>query len=119
MKFDRYTVVLLRLRPDAPAMSEEDAAELQDRHLAFRAGLLESGLVLAGGPLVDQDDESLRGLSVWSCDAETARAHAELDPAVVAGRLSVSAMAWMTVAGNVEFKQVKPPRSMAEVAEEE
>ena len=118
MKFDRHTVILLKLRPDAPAMSEEEAADLQDRHLAHGAALQDSGVILARGPLVDQDDVSLRGFSVWSCDAETARAHAEQDPAVVAGRLAVSVMGWMTVAGNMDFRQVKAPRSMAEVAGE-
>jgi uncharacterized protein len=36
MRFDRYTVILLTLRPDAPVMTEEQA-ELQDRHLAPRS----------------------------------------------------------------------------------
>ena len=32
----------------------------------------ERGYLVAGGPLVDQDDERLRGISIWTCDAETA-----------------------------------------------
>ena len=39
MQFDRHTLVLLVLRPDAPELTDEEAAELQDRHLAFRADL--------------------------------------------------------------------------------
>jgi hypothetical protein len=39
MRFDRYTVTLLTQRPDAPAMTDEQAAELQDRHLAHGADL--------------------------------------------------------------------------------
>lgn len=114
MRFDRYTVILLTLRPDAPVMTEDEAAELQDRHLAHGAKLQESGLVLARGPLTDQDDERYRGFSIWSVDATTARAHAEADPAVRAGRLAVEVMTWMMPAGNLRFSRVRPPHSMAE-----
>jgi hypothetical protein len=48
-------------------------------------------------------------------DAETARRHAEADPAVQIGRLAVKVMTWMMPAGNLQFGQVKAPRSMAEV----
>ena len=116
MRFDRYTVTLLTLRPDAPAMTDEQADELQDRHLAHGAELQERGLILARGPLTEQDDERLRGLSVWSVDAATARRHAEADPAVLAGRLAVQVMTWMMPAGNIQFSRVRAPRSIAEAA---
>jgi uncharacterized protein YciI len=115
MRFDRYTVILLTLRPDAPVMTDEQADELQDQHLAYGADLLDRGLVLARGPLTDQDDERLRGFSIWSVDAATAREHAEADPAVRAGRLAVNVMTWMMPAGNVQFARVRAPRSIAEV----
>jgi uncharacterized protein YciI len=114
MQFDRYTVILLTLRPDAPEMTDDEAADLQDRHLAYGADLQERGLVLARGPLVDQDDERFRGYSIWSVDSETARSHAEGDPAVRIGRLAVNVMTWMMPAGNLQFTKVKPPRSIAE-----
>ena len=85
MRFDRHTVIVLVLRPDAPAMTEEEAADLQDRHLASGADLQARGLVRGRGPLTDQDDPTLRGLSVWSVDADTARELASGDPAVQAG----------------------------------
>ena len=103
MRFDRYTVTLLTLRPDAPAMTDEQADELQDR-----------GLILARGPLMEQDDERFRGLSIWSVDAATARKHVAADPAVRAGRLAVTVMTWMMPAGNIQFTQVRAPRSLAE-----
>ena len=59
MQFDRHTLVLLVLRPDAPELTDEEAAELQDRHLAFRADLRDRGVLIAGGPRVDQDDKRL------------------------------------------------------------
>jgi uncharacterized protein len=116
MQFDRHTLVLLVRPPDAPALSEAEADALQDRHLAFRAGLREQGYLVGGGPLVDQDDERLRGISIMSVDPETARRLSEEDPAVQAGRLAVEVMTWMVPAGNVRFDDVPPPRSMAEAA---
>jgi uncharacterized protein YciI len=117
MEFDRHTLVLLVLRPDAPELTDEEADELQDRHLAFRADLRERGHIVGGGPLVDQDDETLRGLSVMHCDPETARRLSSEDPAVQAGRLRVEVMTWMVPAGNVRFESVRAPRSLAEAEE--
>jgi uncharacterized protein len=114
MRFDRYTVILLTLRPDAPVMTDDQAAELQDRHMAHGADLQDRGLVLARGPLTDQDDERFRGFSIWSVDATTAREHAEADPAVRAGRLAVNVMTWMMPTGNLQFAKVQAPRSIAE-----
>jgi uncharacterized protein len=114
MQFDRHTLVLLVLRPDAPELTDAQAAELQDRHLAFRAELRDRGYLAGGGPLVDQDDERLRGISIWTCDHETARMLSNEDPAVQAGRLAVEVMTWMVPAGNVRFESVSAPRSIAE-----
>jgi uncharacterized protein YciI len=116
-RFDRHTVALLVLRPDAPELTDEEAEELQDRHLAFRAGLRDRGLILCGGPLADQDDERLRGISIWACDPETARRHSSEDPAVQAGRLAVEVLTWLVPAGNVRFERVPAPRSTAEAGE--
>ena len=35
MEFDRYTISLLKLRPDAPAFNEQQEAELQDAHIVI------------------------------------------------------------------------------------
>ena len=110
--------MLLVLRPDAPELSDEEAAELQDRHLAFRADLRDRGYLIGGGPLVDQDDERLRGISIMACDLETARRLSNEDPAVRAGRLAAEVMTWMVPAGNVRFEKVPGPRSVAEAAED-
>jgi uncharacterized protein len=118
MQFDRHTLVLLVRPPDAPELTDEEADELQDRHLAFRAHLRDRGHLIVGGPLVDQDDERLRGISIMACDVETARRLSSEDPAVQAGRLAVEVMTWMVPAGNVRFENVRAPRSMAEAADE-
>ena len=118
MQFDRHTLVLLVRPADAPDLTDEEAAELQDRHLAFRADLRDRGYLIGGGPLVDQDDERLRGISVMACDPETARRVTSEDPAVRAGRLAVEVMTWRVPSGNVHFATVPAPRSMAEAAED-
>src|SRR5215208_5761159 len=116
MKFDQHTVVLLVRPPDAPELSEQEADALQDAHLAFRANLRERGSLIAGGPLLGQDDERLRGISVMSVDPETARELCSADPAVRAGRLAVQVMTWIVPAGNIRFEKVSAPRSTAEAA---
>jgi uncharacterized protein YciI len=115
MKFDQHTLVLLVRPPDAPELSPEEADALQDAHLAFRADLRDQGYLVGGGPLLDQDDERLRGISVMSVDPATARELCAADPAVRAGRLAVQVMTWMVPAGNIHFEAVPAPRSMREV----
>jgi len=39
MDFEHYTVALLVTNPDAPELSDEDAARLQDAHLSHLADL--------------------------------------------------------------------------------
>jgi uncharacterized protein len=117
MRFDQHTLVLLVRPPDAPDLSDDEANALQDAHLAFRTDLYEKGYIIAGGPLVDQDDERLRGISVMSVDQETARRLCSEDPSIKAGRLAVEVMTWMMPAGNIRFEPAPPPRSMAEAAE--
>jgi hypothetical protein len=116
VQFDRHTLVLLVRRPDAPELTDEEADALQDEHLAFRAGLRDQGYLVGGGPLVEQDDERFRGISIMACDPETARTLSNDDPAVKAGRLAVEVMTWMVPAGNVRFENVPAPRSTAEAA---
>ena len=117
MEFDRHTVVLLVRPPDAPDLSESELDMIQDAHLANQARLHDEGLLVAAGPLVDQDDDRLRGISVLSVDPQTARELYATDPAVQSGRLLVQVMTWMVPAGNVRFDAVRHPRSMAEAAD--
>jgi len=56
MRFDRHTLVLLVRRPDAPELTDEEAAELQDRHLAFRVDPRDRGYLIRGGPLVRRSE---------------------------------------------------------------
>jgi uncharacterized protein YciI len=114
VEFDRHTVVLSVRPPDAPELTEQEAEALQDAHLAFRADLRDRGYLVAGGPLLDQDDERLRGIAVLSVDPATARELCSADPLVRAGRLAIEVMSWMVPAGNIRFERVRAPRSAAE-----
>jgi uncharacterized protein YciI len=111
VQFDRFTVALLLLRPDAPDLDEEAAAALQDAHMAHLADLHEAGHLLAAGPLFD---EEFRGLSILNVDPERARELKERDPAVQAGRFSVKVIPWLVPGGAVAFSPTRFPRSVAE-----
>jgi uncharacterized protein len=114
LEFDRYTIALLILRPDAPQLDEEAAAALQDAHLAHLADLHEAGHLLAAGPL---SDEKFRGLSILNVDPERARELKEKDPAVQIGRFSVKVIPWMLPAGAISFSRTRFPRSVADTAD--
>ena len=111
MEFDHYTIALLILRPDAPELDEEAAAELQDAHMAHLADLHEQGHLLAAGPL---SDEKFRGLTILNVEPERARALKEQDPAVQIGRFAVKVIPWMVPAGAMTFSRTRFPRSLAE-----
>lgn len=112
---DRFTVVLLSLRPDAPAMDDAQRTALQDAHLAHNAEQHEAGHMLAAGPL---HDESLRGLSIWSLEPEQVRPVSLVDPSVRAGRLAPLVLPWLVPSGAISFSASRFPRSTAEAAYE-
>jgi uncharacterized protein len=112
MQFDRFTIALLILRPDAPQLDEEAAAVLQDAHMAHLADLHEAGYLVAAGPLLG--DDRFRGLSILNVGPEQARALKEEDPAVRAGRFEVVVLPWIVPAGAMSFSPTRLPRSLAE-----
>ena len=101
--FDVYTLVLLRRPADAPQMSDEELDALQARHLAYRAGLRRQGVLVANGPLGEQTDESMRGLSIYACDLAEAARLSDGDPSVQAGRLAYDLFEWWVAAGTLAF----------------
>ena len=80
--FDVYTLVLLRRPADAPQMSDVELDALQARHLAYRAGLRREGVLVVNGPLGEQSDVAMRGLSIFACDIDEARRLSDGDPSV-------------------------------------
>ena len=101
--FDVYTLVLLRRPADAPDMPEDELDALQSRHLAYRARLRDDGVLVVNGPLGEQTDPSLRGLSIMSCDLDEARRLSDLDPSVQAGRLTYDVFEWWVGVGTLSF----------------
>ncbi len=113
MEFDRFSITLLVLRPDAPTLSPAEESALQDAHMSHLADLHEAGHLLAAGPLLDRDSE-FRGLSILNVGVEQARALQEDDPGVRAGRYRIIALPWMVPGGAAAFSPTRFPRSMAE-----
>ena len=107
---EAYELVMLR-RPENPA--EYDDAELdriQQEHLAHYAKLRGLGHVVTNGPVADQPDEALRGLTFYRTGSlEEARQFAEADPAVLAGRLTIEIMTWYCLPGTM----TKPGRPVS------
>jgi uncharacterized protein YciI len=116
--FDVYSLVLLRRPADAPEMPDEELDALQARHLAYRAELRRQGLLVANGPLDEQSDVSMRGLSIFACDLAEAARLSDGDPSVQAGRLTYDLMEWWVAAGTLAFPGAAGPvgqrRSMPE-----
>jgi uncharacterized protein YciI len=115
VRFDRHTLVALMRNPDGPALTDDQAADLQDEHLDYLAGLVNGGQIVAVGPLTDADDEQFRGLSIWSVDQQTARRLIAEDPSVRAGRLTAQVSTWLVPAGMIGFEKVRVPQSRADV----
>ena len=114
IKFDTYTVALLKLRSDAPHLTEEEGNALQDAHLDHLAKLHEAGFLLASGPVPGPADRELRGISILRVDPETALKLKQEDPAVKAGRFRVEVYAWTLPADLIAFSPGRMPHSMAE-----
>ena len=114
--FDVYTLVLLRRPTNAPNLPESELDALQARHLAYRAELRRQGVLVVNGPLGEQSDISLRGLSIFACGLEEARRLSDADPSVEAGRLVYDVMEWWVASGSLAFpdanRQVGKRRSM-------
>lgn len=97
-----FELVMLRRPADAPSYDDETLEQIQREHLAYQASLREADHVVTNGPVVEQADESLRGLAFYRTGSlEEARRLAEEDPAVRAGRLEVDIMWWYCPAGTM------------------
>jgi uncharacterized protein YciI len=71
----------------------------------------QSGKMLIAGPLGDQPDPALRGVCLYRVGSvDEARALAEQDPAVRAGRLRVEAMTWWVGKGYLAFPKAPAAR---------
>ena len=108
-EFDVRTVVYLRRGQHPPELEEEASTVLHHAHLAYLGDLVDRGIIAANGPLLDQSDETIRGMSVWTVGPEEARRLAETDPAVKAGRFRVDVARWCVSAGRITFPEHAGP----------
>jgi uncharacterized protein len=99
-EFDEYALVLLMRGPRAAEYDDTDEGDrLQRKHLGYLEAMRRQGKMLAAGPFRDQPDQTWRGLCVYRVPSEEAMRLAGEDPAVVAGRLSIATLTWLTRKG--------------------
>ena len=109
MDLEAYELVMLRRPVDAPAYADDVLERIQQEHLAYHDELRLSGQIATNGPVSDQPDPSLRGLTFYRTGSlEQSRQLAEADPAVRAGRLAVEIMTWYCAPGAMS----KPGRTV-------
>jgi uncharacterized protein len=107
---EAYELVMLRRPANAPDYDEAELERIQREHLAHHEGLRASGHVVTNGPVTDQADPSLRGLTFYRTGSlEETRKFAEADPAVQAGRLTIDVMTWYCRPGTM----TKPGRPVS------
>jgi len=95
VELEAFELVLLRRPEDATSYDDDTLERIQREHLEFHRQMRDEGLVVTNGPVLDQPDESLRGLAFYRTGSlERAGELAAKDPAVVAGRLAVEVMTW-------------------------
>lgn len=94
----KYFIVFLKSGPSR-SQSEEEAAELQNAHLAYLGGLYIEGIINLNGPTDGTGD--IRGFSVYNVPTiEKAIELASNDPMVKAGRLVIEAHPWWLAKGS-------------------
>jgi len=92
--FDSYQLVLL-VRPGNDGVKGDDGDQLQAEHLGYFEKMRSAGYLLVAGPI--DGDPLIAGISLYAArSVEEARALAEDDPAVRAGRFEIQAMQWFT-----------------------
>lgn len=110
-EFETYQLVILKRGPKAKDFTQAQLEALQKQHLAHLTKLGESGKMVIAGPFSEQADESFRGLCLYRVGSVAeAKALAESDPMVKAGRLVVEVMNWHVEKGYVQFPKAPAPK---------
>jgi uncharacterized protein len=102
-RFDEHTILFLVRRADAPDLGEEELDRLQVEHLTYLRDLKRRGLLITNGPLAEQTDQRMLGVSIYGVPLDEALALARADPMVIAGRLEVKGARWWTAEGTARF----------------
>jgi uncharacterized protein YciI len=102
MDLEAFELVLLRRPGNAPDYPDEVLDRIQDEHVAYHTRLRDAGHIVTNGPVAEQPDPTLRGLTFYRTGSlEQSRQLAEGDPAVLAGRLAVEIMTWYCPLGTM------------------
>jgi len=103
-----YQVAFLRRGPAWTPGSTAELEKLQAAHLAHIGKMAESGKLIVAGPFTDGGD--LRGMFIFRVDTlEEAKALAEQDPAVKAGRLVLEWHPWFAAKNIVVTPHAQSP----------
>ncbi len=99
-----FELVLLRRPENAPTYADDVLQRIQDGHVAYHARLREAGHVVTNGPVSDQPDPSLRGLTFYRTGSlAQSQPLADADPAVRTRRLTAEIMTWYCLAGTMNL----------------
>jgi uncharacterized protein YciI len=102
-RFDAHTMILLVRPPEPRHIPEDELDRLQEQHLAYLRDLMRQGVLIANGPLTEQTNPRIRGVSIYGVPLAEALELAEADPMVRAGRLTIEGATWLTAAGWARF----------------
>lgn len=95
----KYVMCIYTSGPNR-SQSQQEAEELQRRHLAHQDSLSDKGLLLVAGPFDGHPEK--RGILIFDVGTiEEAEPHVKADPMVQAGRLAFELIPWWTMKGSV------------------
>jgi uncharacterized protein YciI len=103
-----YQVAFYRKGPAWTPSTTPAHQKLQSEHLAHIGKMADTGKLLVAGPFTDDGD--LRGMLIFRVESpEEARALAEQDPAVKAGRLILEWHPWFAAKNITVTAKKEPP----------
>jgi uncharacterized protein len=109
-EMESFQLVLLMRPTDWKPIPDAEAEEIQKQHMAHLERMGQSGKMVIAGPFGAQRDPSFRGACLYRvATPEEARALAEADPAVKAGRLRVEVITWHVGKGYMTFPKAPIP----------
>lgn len=93
----QYYIAFLKRGPNRD-QTEDEAAKLQEGHMAHLGRMYEEGYADISGPFGDDGD--IRGITIYNVPTlQMADSLANLDPAVKAGRLMIEVHPWWAAKG--------------------